>query len=955
MFDGLQYIKETIELNKELLTESKEDTNDLVVSDLLKELGYDRKRSNRIQKLRGDSEFSWRLTTINGGHLFVKVFSLYDPKLEAEDGHYTIADENLVGVIVTDGVKLKLFDSKYPGEAPVIDIDILNSDDTVIDDAFRVLSMTFSIELYLSDIHKKTLEEVVKEAINKRDTSIFSTEFFKNQGIDDISNIYNLFIPDETTDTSTDKEIETLRNELDKLKNSNNEANESLADFKSKYESATKECESLREEVNRLNTKLNEQPEISVNQDNEELSEMRKTIASLTSDLRIKDKAIDGYNDTIDELKRNIEDKDKSIQELHDKLVKTSDDSNDSCNNDRSYRLQIEQLTNDITHLNELLASKDDEIKSLQDKIDNKVDPKLIAAKELLDAVEDNPELPRSYVGVVNDNLFQAPTLEKFIGLALQELYSCVSFELMPFLFDGDIFKLCDKAVRKDMIIGNRVFDIDLSNITEEDSMLRLKTLFGKFPSIIFFEKSIGTITNNEESSFESEDNFVDSPENFESGENSEGESFGEFDQNINKNFDNQCENSEVIIDEENGVDFGDSDNSEFEGSLDNDSHESTEDSENINNTEEVILDANDNNNWSSDNFEDAPVEPELKEGALSFALADLGSVLWNDECDLDEPMFIMNSDDILKIRNDDFKSQIQSIIYSLLLFSPNYTEAINAMRRVDFKSLSNKVVDHPSETSIRIPYTKYLIEADSIGMVIPIISKICEVAMVDTTTTSIIFNGKANVPGVFEDYFVDTNEWNFNTVDEAHFYEENGEYEPGQTDRDLHCIISASIMNAIVMNKEQIDVQSNIIKKCIAIRTNYITHQITSTDDVAYIVTEILANSESPLEDVLSKIGNIIGEQYKFISRNSDDVGPDYLIAHLNGDDYYIANTEEWKLLYSLIQLHVLCTGNNSISLRVILDKKLYNFYNTNFVEFDPVKMAAVKSFIIYASDRLK
>ena len=129
----------------------------------------------------------------------------------------------------------------------------------------------------------------------------------------------------------------------------------------------------------------------------------------------------------------------------------------------------------------------------------------------------------------------------------------------------------------------------------------------------------------------------------------------------------------------------------------------------------------------------------------------------------------------------------------------------------------------------------------------------------------------------------------------------------------------------------------------------------MTNEDDVAYIVTEILANSESPLEDVLSKVGNIIGEQHKFISMNSEDVGPDYITAHLNGDDYYIANTEEWKLLYSLIQLHGLCTGNNSISIRVILDKKLYDFYNTNFVEFDPVKMAAVKSFIIYASDRLK
>ena len=940
MIEGLQYRRETIELNKEFLAESKEDTNDLVVADLLKELGYDRKRSNKIQKLRGASEYSWMLTTVNGGHLFVKVFSLNDPKIETEDGQYKSDDENLVGVIVTDGIKLKLFDANYPGEAPAINIDILNSDDKVIEYAFDILSTTSDIEGYLRSLHKRTLEEIVKEAINKKDTSIFSDDFFRDQGIDDISNIYNLFI----SENNNSEELETLKTEVNKLQD--------------KYESANKECESLKYEVDKLNKQLSELPETDSNPENPDLSEMNKTIASLTSDLRMKDKAIDGYNETIDELRRTIEEKDKNIQELHDKLVKASDESNDSSISDRSYRLQIEQMTNDITHLKEELANKDEEIKSLQDKMANKVDPKVIAAKDLIDAVEDNPELPRSYVGVVNGNLFQAQTLEKFIGLALQELYSCVSFELMPFLFDGDIFKLSDRATRKDMIIGNRVFDIDLSNITEEDSMLRLKTLFGKFPSIIFFEKSIGTITTNEESYSDAEDNFNNNSEDLEDVGNSENEAFEEFPNSTDENFDNQCENSEVIIDEENSVDFGDSDNSEITGNLDNDGSESIEipdfTSGEDNNTNEAGFNE-DSGDYKSEDLAEDLEEPKVKEGCLSFAIADLGNVLWSDECHLEEPMYIMNSSDVLKLRNDCFRDQIQSIIYSLLLFSPNYTEAVNNMRRIDFKSISNKIVEHPSETSIRIPYTKYLIEADNIGMVLPIISKICEVAMVDTTVTNIVFSGSTKVPGIFADYFINVDEFNFETVDEANFYEENSEYEAGTSDRDLHCIISASIINAVVMNKEQIDVQSNIIKKCIAIRTNYITHQMTNEDDVAYIVTEILANSESPLEDVLSKVGNIIGEQHKFISMNSEDVGPDYITAHLNGDDYYIANTEEWKLLYSLIQLHGLCTGNNSISIRVILDKKLYDFYNTNFVEFDPVKMAAVKSFIIYASDRLK
>ena len=150
-------------------------------------------------------------------------------------------------------------------------------------------------------------------------------------------------------------------------------------------------------------------------------------------------------------------------------------------------------------------------------------------------------------------------------------------------------------------------------------------------------------------------------------------------------------------------------------------------------------------------------------------------------------------------------------------------------------------------------------------------------------------------------------------------------------------------------------DIQSKLIKKCLAIRTNYITHQIAGVDDLSYIVTEMLANSETPIDIVLDKLGNMIGEDHKFISRTASDVGENHYIAHFNGDDYYIAETEEWQMLYSLIHLHVLATGNNAISIRVVMDGNLYNFYNNEFTEFDPVKVAAVKSFIVYASERLK
>ena len=45
-------------------------------------------------------------------------------------------------------------------------------------------------------------------------------------------------------------------------------------------------------------------------------------------------------------------------------------------------------------------------------------------------------------MGVVNNKLFQEDSLRRFVGICIEKLYELESFNIMPLLFDGDVFKI---------------------------------------------------------------------------------------------------------------------------------------------------------------------------------------------------------------------------------------------------------------------------------------------------------------------------------------------------------------------------------------------------------------------------------------------------------------------------------------------------------------------------------
>lgn len=166
---------------------------------------------------------------------------------------------------------------------------------------------------------------------------------------------------------------------------------------------------------------------------------------------------------------------------------------------DAEFRNQIAKLHRENTEKDDKILKLAKEIKELTDKKENKGKDNKKYATELIDTIEDEDDIPRAYVGVINKQLFQEESLKKYVGICLEKLYDIEGFNIMPILFDGDIFKITDKNITgadSDFMINTKRYWIDIQEETEESILSKLKTLFNRYESVVYEYKTIGKIEN---------------------------------------------------------------------------------------------------------------------------------------------------------------------------------------------------------------------------------------------------------------------------------------------------------------------------------------------------------------------------------------------------------------------------------------------------------------------------
>ena len=158
-----------------------------------------------------------------------------------------------------------------------------------------------------------------------------------------------------------------------------------------------------------------------------------------------------------------------------------------------SYREQIQTLTKELADAKDTIAQLNEDMKLATEEINNMSGADRKRAQELLAVIEDNPELDRHYVGVINTELIQFENINTFVGRALQKLYDIKNFAVSQYIFNGDIFTLVQPATRNDLIMNNKAYDLDFKGEHEDEILNKIRIVFSHFDDVIFECKKIGT------------------------------------------------------------------------------------------------------------------------------------------------------------------------------------------------------------------------------------------------------------------------------------------------------------------------------------------------------------------------------------------------------------------------------------------------------------------------------
>lgn len=858
MKEELEFIAQTLSLNSAEISSSLPSCDELITTDLVKTLGYDRRRDKSIVKTKTSEGYPlWKVVNNNNEHIdIITVSYSFDLKTLLD----SCKTSEATATVLTNGFQLALFNNS--GESLIATFELSSISDELVN-CMEALSKDGSIKQYVADKRFISIAKVVDKSLGDSDKSIISEDYCSRNSLSQADVLK--YIKDNFK--ASNSGIELNKEKSDEIKESLSGLNSTIATQASTIAQQEAELKSKSNEIDKLKSEKNN---------------LNRKVVELTS--------------TIDQLRLNG----SGDTNTHELLG--------------SYRKQIESLSLELASINDKIQEKDRIIADLKSKLENKVDPKVAEAQELLDTIADNPDEPLSYVGVVDGNLYQAQTIEKFIGLSLQELYGVVTFDLMRYLFDGDIFVISDNPVRNDFLIGNKLYDIDLSNLSETDSIQRLKTLFNKFPSVTFLYKIIGNKNCDKGDLDTACDTIFDDSENVGLEEIEDIPAFDD------ENVDND-EKAEV---QDEFIDSGLTDDSEY-GVNDEMSYGEYQ-------------------SW----LYVSPYESIKK--------------IYNTDKISDEAFSLITYGDMnvipFKLRGESFSSTLNDIIVAMI----NFSTASKKPRIIGtYKFSSEKHHAYPVGTfadAVHIPYTRYEIAVKNLNDAMPLLDELC--GLLGLNSELITFYYMANINLSDDEIY----ELGTGTVYESEISLDGSDLTESSQDKldelipkgnDLDCIVSGTMDNFLFDKNNVGEIKDKLITKVIALKTNQLVLSLTSEspDELANCIIQLIDHYNGNIETLVDKLGYIQDSNYKIISTSREEVNDPVAISY-SEQEYFISAMKPYQAVDALIRIYNALTGDKNIGIRIGIDYQYFNFYHSYYISYEPNRDCAVKSLAEYLADSM-
>ena len=1009
---NIEELKETLELNRSEIMHNHSLTNEYMIDDIMRELGYNKRRNKDVKRLL-DKPIDWEVLSTGSPRLAVKVFALGDAidNAELQESMNYCKDKPFSIFIVTNGEAMTIcrYNKVKREYTEVCDISLLEN---------------------LTDTKKSVLEaisndgfnlEIIDNIVSERDISPEKVKDVMKSNLGILASYVATWLGD-----SSNSKIEQCKVVIDSLffSENNKEANHvDVTEYTTIIDELKKELEEVKqtstEEVD-ITEYTNKIAELQnkVAEYEAQIEELSKESAESSSDSDFLQKTVDELTIELNNKKNEIESLNSQIEELRNSNSTTNNVDIDIQAEIDTYREKIQELSSKVAESDELIASLRAELKEANDNLQNISGADKQKAIDLLNVIEDSKELPRSYVAVINTELIQYDDLPTFVGRSLQKLYEIKNYEASQFIFNGDIFKLVQPAERNDLIMNNKAYDVKVEGIHEDEVLNKLRIVYSHFSDIIFECKKIGSLEITEEQTPEiledtySEENDTnngddllgidkvnntDETEITESTEDdieldvqentsddfsvSESNIFGSAEESFSEDDtfkvsldkqDNESDNTNNIF----GADRQQCSDESFtqeafnENEFNDGSFEEESFSEAETLSEAEFSNSFDNVDTSSDeiqlddeiNFDGEPFanmqsnNGTMLNAILCSQLLQVDELIWSDEhIEFNTIKYIGSSSINFNINmNCEAISNEQLFCKSLdailaLAISMGNINILSVLRQTDLSKINNFIKLYTEE------YAEYP-RINGTRYAVAGIESVQQVASIlaDTCntlgidTSDIFLFFDASTPS---QQLIDT--WGYE--EEAIQLREYTDIQVNDV-ADAIVVLKGGIFNNIIVTKNSLQAHKAIFKNTLAVRTNYLAKVINNESDFVDIIKAIITEASMNGQYAnINSIGNVIGEQYKLVSENPTETNDNSIKIDVNGREMYVSVVENWQMPLSIIKTHTALLANTSIAVKLSINSQALNFYLTDFEVAEPSLSLAVSSFCNYVKSCIK
>lgn len=733
--------------------------------------------------------------------------------------------------------------------------------------------------------------------------------------------------------------IDTLQQQLDESKNVIIELTNDKVTLQAQVDALTDKVEQMeknigqKEQVDNSKEQSTESAEKADNADsdeikalNEKLTERDRQIEDLTQQLAVAQEKLgmvqmelaaikESHTIKTDEVKLEVGgDSEKIIQNLvqENQQLKTqirimtdsgnlTDQADNFAIEVEKYRSQINELHVKIQALEVEVNQKDIKIEELEDKLVRKGSQKQVEAMDLLDSIEDDPEQERTYVAVIDDNLFQERNIKRFIGICIEELYKTAAVSLMPMLYDSNNFRV--REVRNgencDFTLGVKRYALDISDDTEDSLMQKAVSMYKAYPDRVFYCKKIGTVkvqfddmyhsdkaVNNDDSMSLESDHTADetSVETGESIENIEA-----------------VENSQVVDNSDNG------DNVDTTGMIDGYAYFG------IRGTEQL----------------------------LNYQYAQCVSIA---------AIYTATNNRYYTVDDQSLASQIISQVQALIAACQsnmleaglkNYKTLGNLDGLLEPMTMSNKGLP-------KLPMTKTVISnVNSMADVDKVLVAIADALGYDEQLVQVMYkikyvDGDENIQGCLGsiDDIVEDNVIDYPGDSDGNFFEKR---------------IDGGITDNTILSRNSLEIQSKIFRGLTKVINEDINNEIIQDDQFADVVQQMFRHGLANRRKIDPRMfGQVVGTDRMAVSTNKADVLDKYVTVRAGNQVYYVSRPEPVLLIYELIRMQTALYGNKQITFCVNISEDAFKFYRDEFRTNQPQLDMLVKTIVNYVETRM-